>query len=106
MKLPANFGKPSSVKLKQKIDKDHQKSAMLAIRDGFCLSETKSITDNDCKNISDFSPNSSANEMISYLNTKGGIWKSLAVSINNGVTEKEQKNLIPILVKNACNETK
>ncbi len=100
------FWKTIVSEVEAKIDKDHQKSAMLAIRDGFCLSETKAITDDDCKNISDFSPNSSANEMISYLNTKGGIWKSLAASIKNGVTENEQKNLIPILVKNACNETK
>lgn len=92
--------------VENKIDKSHQKSAMLAIRDGFCLAEPKSITDNDCKSISNFSPGATANEMVSYLKKKGGVWQSLATSIQQGVDEKEQKELILILVNNACHENK
>ena len=100
------FWKTIVSEVETKIDKEHQKSAMLAIRDGFCLSESKSITDNDCKKLNDFSPNSSENEMISYLNTKGGTWQSLSESIKKDVNKKEQKNLILILVNNACHENK
>jgi hypothetical protein len=88
------------------IQTNDQKSAMLAIRDGFCKSESKTITDADCEKLKDFSPDASTEEMISYLNDNGGTWKSLSESISNGVSKKEQKKLILILAKNACHEKK
>lgn len=100
------FWKNTVSEVETKIDVDHQKSAMLAIRDGFCKTETKSVTDEDCKSISDFSPKASADEIISYLKAKGGVWQSLSASISENVNKKEQKKLLLILVNNACHENK
>lgn len=78
-------------------------AAILTVTNSICEGESVEFGDENCQTLATISEETPTAGMFKRFNDAGGIWQNLAAAIKTRVAEDEQKKLMHIVVRSACN---
>ena len=104
LEVAGGIWKKLALAIDNEMEPAHKTTAILTITNSICEDESVEFGDANCQSLATISEDTPTAGMFKRFNDAGGVWHSLAAAIRSKVAEDEQKKLMHIVVRSACNE--